>query len=132
MDILRGKAIASLVERLTKFQVGEHKSFADDLNMERGTVSMRVALRYDLLRFSPCSLDLYLIQFITGLHQFDSHQTVVSSSLSQLQPVSTRINPPQHWTCQFNAAVLLIEPPERAQNKKRSALAAGRFLLLSL
>lgn len=46
--------------RLTEFHVGNHKSFADDLNMERGTVSMRVALRYDLLRFSPCSLDLYL------------------------------------------------------------------------
>ncbi len=55
----RGAAIALVVVRLTEFHVGKHKSFADDLNMERSTVSMRVALRYDLLRFSSCSLDLY-------------------------------------------------------------------------
>jgi hypothetical protein len=30
----------------------ERKSFADDLNMERGIVSMKVALCHDLLRFS--------------------------------------------------------------------------------
>ena len=35
--------------------VGRVKSSVDDLTMERGTVSMRVALCYDLLRFSLCS-----------------------------------------------------------------------------
>ena len=36
--------------------VGRVKSSVDDLTMERGTVSMRVAfVRYDLLRFSLCS-----------------------------------------------------------------------------
>ena len=35
------------------------KSFVDDFDMERGIVSMRVGLSYDLLRLSPCSGDLY-------------------------------------------------------------------------
>ena len=35
------------------------KSFVDDSDMERGIVSMRVGLSYDLLRLSPCSGDLY-------------------------------------------------------------------------
>jgi len=34
------------------------KSFVDDFDMERGIVSMRVGLSYDLLRLSPCSGDL--------------------------------------------------------------------------
>ena len=59
MDELRGGDTVLSHGRLTKFHVGKHKSFADDLNMERGTVSMRVALRYDLLRFILCSRDLY-------------------------------------------------------------------------
>ncbi len=37
----------------------EHlKSIVDDFDMERGTVSMRVGLSYDLLRLSPCFGDL--------------------------------------------------------------------------
>ena len=36
------------------------KSFVDDFDMERGIVSMRVGLSYDLLRLSLCSGDLYL------------------------------------------------------------------------
>lgn len=39
---------------------GKRKSFVDDLNMERGVVSTRVVLHYDLLRFSLCSGDLGL------------------------------------------------------------------------
>ena len=35
------------------------KSFVDDFDMERGIVSMRVGLSYDLLRLSPCSGDLF-------------------------------------------------------------------------
>ena len=35
------------------------KSFVDDFDMERGIVSMRVGLSYDLLRLSLCSGDLY-------------------------------------------------------------------------
>ena len=31
------------------------KSFVDDFDMERGIVSMRVGLSYDLLRLSLCS-----------------------------------------------------------------------------
>ena len=34
------------------------KSFVDDFDLERGIVSMRVGLSYDLLRLSPCSGDL--------------------------------------------------------------------------
>ena len=34
------------------------KSSVDDFDMERGIVSMRVGLSYDLLRLSPCSGDL--------------------------------------------------------------------------
>ena len=34
------------------------KSFVDDFDMERGIVSTRVGLSYDLLRLSPCSGDL--------------------------------------------------------------------------
>ena len=40
--------------------IGKDKSFVDDLNMEQGIVSMRVGLSYDLLRFSPRSLDLFI------------------------------------------------------------------------
>ena len=39
--------------------VGERKSFVDDLSIERGTVSVRVALCYDPLRFTLCSTDLF-------------------------------------------------------------------------
>ncbi len=39
------------------------KSFVDDFDMERGIVSMRVGLSYDLLRLSLCSGDLYNIIF---------------------------------------------------------------------
>ena len=35
------------------------KSFVDDFDMERGIVSTRVGLSYDLLRLSPCSGDLF-------------------------------------------------------------------------
>ena len=35
------------------------KSIVDDFDIERGIVSMRVGLSYDLLRLSPCSGDLY-------------------------------------------------------------------------
>ena len=38
--------------------IGNHESFADDLNTQRGTVSARVVLYYDPLRFSPSCLDL--------------------------------------------------------------------------
>ena len=34
------------------------KSIVDDFDIERGIVSMRVGLSYDLLRLSPCSGDL--------------------------------------------------------------------------
>ena len=41
------------------------KSFVDDFDMERGIVSMRVGLSYDLLRLSLCSGDLlYIINLI--------------------------------------------------------------------
>ena len=40
------------------------KSFVDDFDMERGIVSMRVGLSYDLLRLSLCSGDLYNIIII--------------------------------------------------------------------
>ena len=40
------------------------KSFVDDFDMERGIVSMRVGLSYDLLRLSLCSGDLlYIINY---------------------------------------------------------------------
>ena len=40
--------------------IGKDKSFVDDLNTEQGVVSMRVVLYYDLLRFSPRSIDLFI------------------------------------------------------------------------
>ena len=40
--------------------IGKDKSFVDDLNKEQGVVSMRVDLFYDLLRFSPRSIDLFI------------------------------------------------------------------------
>lgn len=46
------------VQRNKISNVGWVKSLVDDLYMERGTVSMRVDLFYDLLRFSPCFGDL--------------------------------------------------------------------------
>ena len=46
--------------------VGRIKSFVDDLNIEQGIVSMRVALCYDLLRFILCSGDL-CVQFTCKL-----------------------------------------------------------------
>ena len=45
--------------------IGNHESFADDLNTQRGTVSARVVLYYDPLRFSPSCLDLVFLPSIT-------------------------------------------------------------------
>ena len=59
--------------------VGRVKSSVDDLTMERGTVSMRVALCYDLLRFSLCS-------GICAMSSLDFHKESKRETLSILPP----------------------------------------------
>ena len=66
------------------------KSFVDDFDMERGIVSMRVGLSYDLLRLSPCSGDLYTANcagvsrnrnsLAPPIHQPTNHQTTTATT----------------------------------------------------
>ena len=44
----------------TLLDIGRDKSSVDDFDKERGIVRTRVVLHYDLLRFSPRSVDLFL------------------------------------------------------------------------
>ena len=66
------------------------KSFVDDFDMERGIVSTRVGLSYDLLRLSPCSGDLYTANcagvsrnrnsLAPPIHQPTNHQTTTATT----------------------------------------------------
>lgn len=103
---------------LTEFHVGKHKSFADDLNMERGTVSMRVALRYDLLRFSPCSFDLYL-------KSIKLNKSVLTASAVELVCSPPSASPNSKQTT-VNA------PYNNYKNKQLASLPLVRFFVLVL